>query len=36
MWSGFAFKTDPIEQRDITKPIKRDFISHSVFYGIGN
>jgi hypothetical protein len=36
MWSGFAFKTNPIEQRDISKPIKRDFISHPVFYGLDN
>ncbi|CAF4696116.1 unnamed protein product [Rotaria sp. Silwood1] len=36
MWNGFTFKTNNIEQHDISKPIKRDFISHSVFYGIEN
>jgi len=36
MWSGFSFKTNNIEQRDLSKPIKRDFISHSIFYGIQN
>ena len=36
MWSGFTFKPNNIEQRDLSKPIKRDFISHSVFYGIEN
>ncbi|CAF1271004.1 unnamed protein product, partial [Rotaria sordida] len=36
MWNGFTFKTDNIEQHNISKPIKRDFISHSVFYGIEN
>jgi hypothetical protein len=36
MWSGFAFKTNPVEQQDLSKPVKRDFVSHSVFYGIQN
>ncbi|CAF1150912.1 unnamed protein product [Adineta steineri] len=36
MWSGFAFKTNDIEQHNISKPIKRDFISHPVFYGMDN
>ena len=36
MWSGFSFKPSPIETQTYSKPIKRDFISHPVFYGIEN
>jgi hypothetical protein len=35
MWSGFTFKANDI-QRDLSKPIKRDFVSHGVFYGTDN
>ncbi|CAF4727401.1 unnamed protein product [Rotaria magnacalcarata] len=36
MWTGFAFKTNDIEPYNMSKPVKRDFISHSVFYGVEN
>jgi len=36
MWTGFAFKPTEIDQRNFSKPVKRDFISHPVFYGIEN
>lgn len=36
MWSGFSFKPNPIEQHDLSRPVKRDFISHPVFYGVQN
>ena len=36
MWSGFAFQTTPNEPRNLSKPIKRDFISNPVFYGMDN
>lgn len=36
MWSGFTFKTDNMESHNMSKPVKRDFISHSVFYGVEN
>ena len=33
MWSGFTFQTADLPTRDASRPIKRDFISHPVFYG---
>ncbi|CAF3385116.1 unnamed protein product [Rotaria socialis] len=36
MWTGFTFKTNDIEPYNMSKPVKRDFISHSVFYGVEN
>ncbi|CAF0919741.1 unnamed protein product [Adineta ricciae] len=34
MWSGFAFRANEIDSRNVSKPVKRDFISHPVFYGM--
>ena len=35
-WSGFAFKTMETDPRSLNRPVKRDFISHPVFYGVEN
>ncbi|UJR26269.1 hypothetical protein I4U23_007609 [Adineta vaga] len=34
MWSGFTFKANEIDSRNFSKPVKRDFISHPIFYGM--
>jgi hypothetical protein len=36
MWSGFTFKTMNVNDQHVTKPIKRDFISHPALYGMEN
>ena len=36
MWSGFAFKQIDPDPRTLSRPVKRDFISHPVFYGSDN
>lgn len=33
-WSGFAFKANESDTRNFSKPVKRDFISHPVLYGM--
>ena len=36
MWSGFAFKPMEIDTDHYSKPVKPDFVSHPVFYGLDN